>query len=154
MKVLDFGLAKSAVLSGEEKASEQATLTRGLTIAGTVLGTPSYMSPEQARGEPLDTRADVWAFGCVLYEMLAGQRAFPGRTATDVLAAVIKDEPRWDALPSSTPPAVQGVIRRCLEKDPWQRPVDMAEVSGALAASLPAGRVAVRRRSGRRGGVP
>jgi len=163
VKVLDFGLAKTTVLAGAGDPSQQTTLTGGPTIAGTVLGTPSYMSPEQARGEPVDARADVWAFGCVLYEMVAGQRAFPGRTATDVLAAVIKDEPRWDALPPSTPPIVRDLIRRCLEKDAGQRPGDMAGVSGALAesasgaswpgavpaaapVSLPAGRVAGRRR--------
>jgi TolB-like protein/Flp pilus assembly protein TadD len=144
--------------------SQQATLTRGPTIAGTVLGTPSYMSPEQARGERVDERADVWAFGCVLYEMLAGQRAFPGRTGADILASVIKDEPGWDALPPSTPPIVRDLIHRCLEKDSGQRQGDMAGVSGALAefasgaslsgalpamsraVSLPAGRVAGRRR--------
>jgi serine/threonine-protein kinase len=164
VKVLDFGLAKSAVLPSAGDGSEQATLTRGLSIAGTVLGTASYMSPEQARGEPVDERADVWAFGCVLYEMLAGRRAFPGRTATDVLAAVIKDEPGWDALPPSTPQVVRDLIHRCLDKDAGQRLPDMRAVSGALAefasgargsgaptetsiaASLPAGRVAGRRR--------
>ena len=78
----------------------------------------SYMSPEQARGEPVDARADVWAFGCVLFEMLAGRRAFDGRTATDVLAAVVKDEPGWDALPPSTPPNVRELVHRCLTKTP------------------------------------
>ncbi len=164
VKVLDFGLAKRAGLAGAADASQQATLPGGPTIAGTVLGTPSYMSPEQARGEPVDTRADVWAFGCVLFEMLAGARAFPGRTATDVLAAVIKDEPRWDALPPSTPPIVRDLVHRCLEKDAGQRLDDMAAVPGALAefasgaigsgastatsiaASVPAGHVARRRR--------
>jgi eukaryotic-like serine/threonine-protein kinase len=167
VKVLDFGLAKSAGLPGAGGAAEQATLTLGPTIAGTVLGTASYMSPEQARGEPVDKRTDIWAFGCVLYEMLAGQRAFPGRTATDVLAGVIKDEPGWHALPPSTPQTVQGLIQRCLEKEAEKRPADMSAVSGALAAfppgaggpgvapiiaaagSVPAGRGAGRRRSAR-----
>jgi TolB-like protein/tetratricopeptide (TPR) repeat protein/predicted Ser/Thr protein kinase len=167
VKVLDFGLAKSALQAGAGDVSQQATLTGGLTLAGTVLGTPSYMSPEQARGERVDARADVWAFGCVLYEMLAGQRTFPGRTATDVLAAVIKDEPGWDALPPSTPPVVRDLIHRCLEKDAGQRLGDMAGVSGALEefasgatssgampatptpVALPAGRVAGRRRQTR-----
>ena len=138
VKVLDFGLAKSTVLEGAGDASQQVTLSRGPTIAGTVLGTPSYMSPEQARGERVDERADAWAFGCVLYEMLTGEKPFQGRTATDVLAAVIKDEPRWEALPPSTPPAVQGLIRRCLEKDAVQRQGGMAGVSGALAESASA----------------
>ena len=99
-----------------------------------IIGTASYMSPEQARGEPVDARADVWAFGCVLYEMLAGRRAFDGRTATDVLAAVIKDAPGWAALPPSTPQDVRGLLHRCLEKDAGERPAGMAAVSGALAA--------------------
>jgi len=133
VKVLDFGLAKNAVPAGED-ASRLSTLTRGPTVAGTVLGTVSYMSPEQARGEPVDHRTDVWAFGCVLYEMLTGRRAFPGRSATDVLAGVIKDEPGWDALPTSTPPGVRELVHRCLNKDASERPGDMAAVSGALAA--------------------
>ena len=133
VKVLDFGLAKSAVLASAGPASEQATLAPDPTIAGAVLGTPHYMSPEQARGEPVDARADVWAFGCVLYEMLAGRRAFDGRTATDVLAAVIKDEPGWDALPPSTPPNVRELVHRCLDEGRGQRPAGMAAVSGALA---------------------
>ena len=167
VKVLDFGLAKRAVPAGAGDRSQEATLTRGPTIAGSVLGTPPYMSPEQARGEPVDERADAWAFGCVLYEMLAGRRAFPGRTAADVLAAILKDEPRWDALPPSTPPIVRDLIRHCLEKNPGQRLGDMAGASGALAelasgatrsgsltetsiaASVPAGRVAGRRRGAR-----
>ena len=91
------------------------------------------MSPEQARGEPVDARTDVWAFGCVLYEMLAGRRAFSGRTSTDVLAAVVKDEPGWDALPPSTPPNVRELVHRCLTKDAGQRPAGMAAVSWALA---------------------
>ncbi len=133
VKVLDFGLAKSIVPAGATDASQQATLAAGATIAGTVLGTPPYMSPEQARGERVDDRADAWAYGCVLYEMLAGRPAFFGPTTTDVLAAIIKDEPRWDALPPSTPPTVRDLIHRCLEKDAGQRLHDMAGISGALA---------------------
>ena len=133
VKVLDFGLAKSAMLASAAPASEQATLAPDPTIAGAVLGTPHYMSPEQACGEPVDARADVWAFGCVLYEMLAGQRAFNGRTSTDVLAAVIKDEPGWDALPLSTPQHVRELVQRCLAKDAGQRPAAMSTVSVALA---------------------
>ncbi len=165
VKVLDFGLAKRAVPAGVGDRSQEATLTRDPTVARAVLGTPSYMSPEQARGEPVDERADVWAFGCVLYEMLAGRRAFQGRTATDVLAAIIKDEPRWDALPPSTPPSVRDSIRHCLEKDRAKRRDDMAGVSAALAefasgairsgaltgtsVAAPAARVAGRRRGTR-----
>jgi TolB-like protein/tetratricopeptide (TPR) repeat protein len=136
VKVLDFGLAKSAVPANAGPASEQATLAPDPTIAGAVLGTPHYMSPEQARGERVDVRADVWAFGCVLYEMLAGRRAFDGGTATDVLAAVIKDEPGWDALPPSTPQDVRGLLHRCLAKDAGQRPAGMTAVSGALEQAL------------------
>ena len=143
VKVLDFGLAKSAVLASAGPASEQATLAPDPTIAGAVLGTPHYMSPEQARGEPVDARGDVWAFGCVLYEMLAGRRAFDGRTATDVLAAVIKDEPGWDALPPSTPPHVRELVQRCLTKDAGQRPAGMAAVSGALAEFATGGKAPV-----------
>jgi len=132
-KVLDFGLAKSVGLAGAGGASEQATIAQSPTVVGTVLGTPHYMSPEQARGQPVDAHADTWAFGCVLYEMLAGGRAFPGHTATDVLAGVIKDEPGWDSLPPSTPPSVRELIHQCLEKDAERRPSGMAAVSVALA---------------------
>jgi serine/threonine-protein kinase len=124
VKVLDFGLAtwrptpaQAASSSGaafEETASMQ-------TMPGVVLGTAAYMAPEQARGLPVDRRADVWAFGCVLFEMLAGRRAFEGRTLTDVLVKIIGHEPEWDALPPTVPARVRRLLRHCLQKDPAQR---------------------------------
>ena len=92
-----------------------------MTAAGTIVGTPAYMSPEQARGRSVDRRADVWAFGCVLYEMLTGRRAFEGSDITEVLAAVMRDAPALDALPPDVPPSVRRLLRRCLEKDPARR---------------------------------
>jgi serine/threonine protein kinase len=102
IKVLDFGLAKA--LGGAGSPREQsATVTSGGTAAGLIVGTASYMSPEQARGLPVDRRTDIWSFGCLLYEMLSGAKAFDGATVTDVLAAVVTGEPDWDRLPPSTP---------------------------------------------------
>ena len=98
------------------------------------------MSPEQARGKPLDKRTDIWAFGCVLYEMLSGRPPFDGETVTDVLAAIVKEEPDWHALPASTPPPLVRVIRRCLEKDPRRRMRDIGDVARDLedsAAPIP-----------------
>ena len=87
------------------------------TEAGVILGTAAYMSPEQARGVAVDKRTDIWAFGCVLYEMLTGRTAFPGETVSDTLAAVLEREPDWNALPADTPSSVRRLLRRCLEKD-------------------------------------
>ena len=122
-KILDFGLAKTYA----EKASspESPTATKG-TATGVVLGTPSYMSPEQAKGKPLDRRADVWAFGCCLFESLSGRKVFQGETVSDVLASVIKDEPDWDALPA-IPSGIERLLRRCLQKDPARRLRDIAD---------------------------
>ena len=86
--------------------------------SGVILGTAAYMSPEQARGKQVDQRADIWAFGCVLYEMLTGRRVFGGDTVTDTLAAILEREPAWEALPERTPPLARSVLRRCLEKEP------------------------------------
>ena len=120
VKVLDFGLAKAA--SGD---AAPVDLTQSLTVGGTregiILGTAAYMSPEQARGRTADKRADVWAFGVVLYEMLAGRQAFGGETTSDVLAKVIEREPDWTALPASTPPRLRELLRRCGRKDPKTR---------------------------------
>ena len=91
--------------------------TLGGAREGLVLGTAAYMSPQQARGQHLDKRADIWAFGCVLYQMLSGRRPFDGETSSDAIAAVIEREPDWTALPASTPPAIRTLIERCLEKD-------------------------------------
>ena len=122
VKVLDFGLAKAA--SGDAATADltqSPTMTVGGTQEGVILGTAAYMSPEQARGRPADKRADVWAFGVVLYEMLTGRRAFEGETTSDVLAKVIEREPDWTALPASTPPRLRELLRRCVRKDPKTR---------------------------------
>jgi len=124
VKVLDFGLAsvaQAAPASGD--AANSPTLTISPTIAGMILGTAAYMPPEQARGKPVDKRADIWAFGCVFYEMLTGKQAFQGETTSDVLAVVIKDQPDL----SKAPPEVHRLLRKCLEKDPKKRLRDIGD---------------------------
>jgi len=116
-KVLDFGLAKAFAGDGGVDLSQAPTLTGMAGKGGGILGTPAYMSPEQARGKAVDKRSDIWAFGCVLYELLAGKPAFPGETLSDTIAAVLEREPDWQALPTTTPDRVRGLLRRCLEKD-------------------------------------
>src|SRR5262249_49792066 len=116
-KVLDFGLAKAL----DTRASDAAVNISEFSDAPRVIGTPPYMSPEQARGDAGDQRIDIWAFGCVLYEMLTGRRAFDGETRSDVIAAVIERAPDWDALPAVTPMAIRRLLRRCLEKEPRDR---------------------------------
>jgi serine/threonine-protein kinase len=129
VKVLDFGLAKA--VQGESSASVDLSQSPTVSLEGTregvVMGTAGYMSPEQARGAPVDKRADIWAFGCVLYEALSGQRAFAGETLSDSVAAVLTQEPKWDALPASSPPSVQRLLRRCLQKDPRKRLRDIGD---------------------------
>ena len=127
VKVLDFGLAKALDPSPASDPSESPTLTAAATQMGVIMGTAAYMSPEQARGETVDKRADIWAFGCVLYEMLTGGRSFEGRTVSDTLASVLARDPDLDALPTNTPPAVHRLLRRCFEKDPKKRLRDVAE---------------------------
>jgi serine/threonine protein kinase len=129
VKVLDFGLAKGAdqsAASGSE-GRDTPTVTAQGTEAGVILGTASYMSPEQARGRVVDKRADIWAFGCVLYEMLTGRLAFPGETTSDVIAGIITREPDWDALPAATPLHLRRLLARLLQKDPKQRVRDIAD---------------------------
>jgi eukaryotic-like serine/threonine-protein kinase len=123
VKVLDFGLAKALDPAGSSggDAMNSPTLTARATQMGMIIGTAAYMAPEQARGRSVDRRADIWAFGVVLYEMLTGQRAFPGDDISDVLASVLKTDPEWQALPASTPAPVRRLLRRCLEKDPRKR---------------------------------
>jgi eukaryotic-like serine/threonine-protein kinase len=127
VKVLDFGLAKALAGSASVTADRggltmSPTLSVHATSAGIILGTAAYMSPEQARGKPLDRRADIWAFGCVLYEMLTGAQAFGGGdTVSDAVAAILRSDVDWPALPSATPPAILRLLRRCLEKDPRKR---------------------------------
>ena len=122
VKVLDFGLARVATGDvGTTDLTQSPTITVGGTREGSILGTASYMSPEQARGRPADKRADVWAFGIVLYEMLTGRAAFDGETISDVIAKVIEREPDWSALPASTPPRLRELLHRCARKDPKAR---------------------------------
>jgi Tol biopolymer transport system component len=137
VKVLDFGLAKSAAASGPTgpagnvNASDSPTLTIAATQAGVLLGTAEYMSPEQARGEPVDKRGDVWAFGAVLWEMLTGQRLFQGKTTSDTLAAVIRDEPNLAQVPAKVRP----LLKRCLEKDPGRRLRDIGDAMGIIEST-------------------
>jgi eukaryotic-like serine/threonine-protein kinase len=129
VKVLDFGLAK--VGAGARTAPDLAPsppVTVERTRDGIILGTPAYMSPEQARGKPIDKRADIWSFGCVLYEMLTGCGAFAGDTLSDTIAVVLEREPDWSALPGKTPVAIRHLLTRCLEKDPQQRLRDIGDV--------------------------
>src|ERR1700677_1966089 len=122
VKVLDFGLAKE--IEGDPRSADTAdspTLSRMATQAGVLLGTAAYMSPEQAKGKSVDRRADIWAFGSVLYEMLTGKMAFRGDSTTDTLASVIRTDPDWSLLPAATPQQVRLLLRRCLQKEPKQR---------------------------------
>ena len=138
VKVLDFGLAKGIESPhGNSVATASPTITSpAMTHAGVILGTAAYMSPEQARGRPVDKRADIWAFGCLLYEMLTGRPAFPGATIADTIGAILEREPTWDALPPMTLPAVRRLLRRCLEKDPTQRLRDIGDVRHDLEVAV------------------
>ncbi len=148
VKVLDFGLAKAFAPEAPQSEVDKApTISAGPTRAGMILGTPAYMSPEQARGRPLDRRTDIWSFGCVLYELLAGRQAFGGDGSPDAMAAVLRADPDWKALPAETPPNIRRLLRRCLEKDPERRLHDIAdariEIDDAeppAASALPARR--------------
>lgn len=131
VKVLDFGLARA---NGSERA---APIDGAFTEDGVILGTAAYMSPEQARGERVDKRTDVWAFGCVLFELLAGRRPFEGPTRADTIAHVIEREPDWNALPPATPPHVSELLRRCLTKDLRRRLRDIGDALPALDARAP-----------------
>ena len=130
VKVLDFGLAKALEGDAPESIddSNSPTLSRAATQAGVLLGTAGYMSPEQARGKPVDKRTDIWALGVVLFEMLTGTRLFHGETMSDTLAAVLKTEPDWTALPAETPWLLKRLLRRCLEKNQKERLHDVADV--------------------------
>jgi serine/threonine protein kinase len=143
VKVLDFGLAKAMSDDlAEGDMSNSPTLSMAATRQGVILGTAAYMSPEQAKGKKVDRRTDVWAFGCVLYEMLTGKQAFSGEDITEVLAAVVMKEPSLDALPTKTPSAIRGLVRRCLEKIPKRRLAHIAEarilLEDVLSGAVPA----------------
>ena len=128
VKVLDFGLAKASSRDGTgSDLSDLRTITATDLHAGAIVGTPAYMSPEQARGEAVDKRADIWAFGCVLYEMLTGRVVFPGATISDTIAAILGREPEWGSLPTQTPAGIRQLLRRCLDKDPSRRLHDIAD---------------------------
>jgi Tol biopolymer transport system component len=128
VKVLDFGLAKAMEASAASTpALSQSPTFAGTALSGMIVGTAAYMSPEQARGQSVDRRTDIWAFGVVLYEMLTGQRAFTGETVSDILAAVLRAEPDRSALPKDLPPAIRSLLERCLEKNPRRRLRDIGE---------------------------
>jgi Tol biopolymer transport system component len=136
VKVLDFGLARAADGTGSPAIANSPTVAVGETQDGVLLGTAPYMSPEQARGQTVDKRSDIWAFGCVLYEMLTGVPAFPGNGAAEVLANVIKEEPDWTVLPSHTPAALRLCLLRCLQKDSRQRFHDIADARLAMEGAF------------------
>ncbi len=146
VKVLDFGIAKamdSAAVGGASAMTLAPTVAiPATTIEGQIIGTPAYMSPEQARGRAVDRRTDVWAFGAVLFEMLTGTRAFPGEDASQMLARVIERDPDWSRLPKDTPPRIVRAIELCLKKEPRQRPGDLSTVrlalDGAFETAAPA----------------
>jgi Tol biopolymer transport system component len=138
VKVLDFGLAKALEPEGGSDPSHSPTLTMRGTQAGVILGTAAYMSPEQARGRAADKRTDVWAFGCVLYEMLTAKRAFDGEDVTDTIAAVVRGEPDWNALPGDVPAQIRLLIMRCLVKDRKQRISDIGVARFLMAETIPA----------------
>ena len=123
VKILDFGLARAFLGDDNDdpNLSQSPTITAAMTSAGVILGTAAYMSPEQARGKPVDKRGDMWSFGVMLFEMLSGEQLFRGETVSDTLAAVLRAEPDFDELPSSTPQNVRRLLRRCLQRDPRLR---------------------------------
>jgi Tol biopolymer transport system component/predicted Ser/Thr protein kinase len=146
VKVLDFGLAKALAPAGDgssggDQANTPTLTSPAMTEAGLILGTAAYMSPEQARGRPVDKRADIWAFGVILFELLSGRRLFQGETVSDTLASVLRQEIPWEALPASTPASVRRLLVRCLERDPKMRLRDIGDARADLdpsAASVPA----------------
>ena len=142
VKVLDFGLAKALDPAPDVDPSQSPTLTAAATQMGVIMGTAAYMSPEQARGKTVDKRADIWAFGCVLYEMLAGQRVFRGDDVSLTLAKVLEAQPTWDAVPSDAPARIANLLQACLQKDPKQRVQAVGDVrlamEGAFETSVPA----------------
>lgn len=139
LKVLDFGLATTPAEGPGVGVSHSPTMMP--TVQGMLLGTAPYMSPEQARGRTVDKRTDIWAFGCVVYEMLSGRRAFDGETASDAIAAILQREPDWAALPPATPPSLRRLLQRCLEKDPKRRLRDIGDAHDYLRDDSDAGTI-------------
>ena len=137
VKILDFGLAKAFrdEPSGVDP-SQSPTITDQMTQPGVIMGTAAYMSPEQARGKPADKRADIWAFGCILYECLTRKRAFEGETITEIVAAVLKEEPDWQALPATVPLRIKDLLHRCLKKDPKERLRDIGDARIEIEAPV------------------
>ena len=139
VKLLDFGLAKAMLGdSASSDLSQSPTMTAAATASGVILGTAVYMSPEQARGQPLDKRTDIWSFGCVLYEMLTGHRAFPGETFSDTIANILDREPDWQALPANVPHLITRLLRRCLRKRSAERQRDVGDARLDLEDPTPA----------------
>ncbi|HKE57078.1 MAG TPA: protein kinase [Pyrinomonadaceae bacterium] len=137
VKVLDFGLAKAlAEQAVPDNISESPTVLYAGTQTGIILGTATYMSPEQAKGKKLDKRTDIWSFGCILFEMLTGKPPFAGETTTDTLASIVRAEPDWTLLPPTTPPRVVELLKRCLEKDPRMRLRDMGDARIEITNAL------------------
>src|SRR5262245_16130327 len=128
VKVLDFGLAKALEPAGVAPGATQSPTitTPAMTKAGLILGTAAYMAPEQAKGRAADKRSDIWAFGCVLYEMLTGRRAFEADDVSETLANVLKTDPDWSVLPPETPPAIRTLLQSCLTKDRQRRAADIS----------------------------
>ncbi len=133
-KVLDFGLAKGIGESSGPQLTTGPTMALSATGAGVILGTASYMSPEQARGLAVDRRTDIWAFGCILFECLAGRQAFQGETVSDVIARILEREPDWTAIPLTVPVRLRDLVRRCLTKDAGERPRDIGDLRRELSA--------------------
>src|SRR5215469_9417296 len=127
VKVLDFGLAKAVYGLGEQGLAPVGSMNSLESVAGHIVGTPAYMSPEQARGQQVDQRTDVWSFGCLLYELSTGKRIFRGDTVADTIAAVLKREPDWQLLPAKTPSKIRQLLRHCLQKDVNQRLASIAD---------------------------
>src|SRR4029453_12956345 len=146
VKVLDFGIAR---WSWGASPDDIPTLAHAMTETGAILGTPAYMSPEQSRGQSIDHRSDVWAFGCVLYEMLAGKRPFAGATASDILAALLTQEPDWKALPSRVPRPIRDLLQHCLKKNREQRLAAIGEARSVIETLAGAARPDARARAKR-----
>ena len=136
VKVLDFGLAKALDPAPDGDPSQSPTLTAAATQMGVIMGTAAYMSPEQAKGKTADRRSDVWAFGAVLYEMLAGRRAFGGEDVSDTLVSVFRDEPDWSRIPEDVPARFRQAIQVCLQKEPKQRVRDVTAVRLAMEGAF------------------